>query len=211
MEKKDESIYGIYETALSKTMEDIKVKFDEIREIIQKETGENPIEHMLSRIKKEESMREKCYRKELEVTTESALKSIKDAIGIRIVCSFIDDVYKVVEEIKKIPYWKIDTEKDYIKHAKANGYRSYHVILKVPNRYGGEIESFFAEIQVRTISMDTWASLEHQMRYKRNISNQKLIEGELKRCADELASTDVSLQTIRDMITGENQNENIIS
>ncbi|SFB10269.1 ppGpp synthetase catalytic domain-containing protein (RelA/SpoT-type nucleotidyltranferase) [Acetitomaculum ruminis DSM 5522] len=206
METLTESIYGSYENALRATMEDMKAKFNEIRDKIRDTKGEKPVDHILSRLKGEESMREKCFRKDYPVSTESAITRVKDAIGIRVVCSFIDDVYKVVDEIKKTPGWKVDVEKDYIRHAKANGYRSYHIILKVPNKYGGgDIDSFYAEIQIRTISMDTWASLEHQMRYKRNIKNQQLIEVELKRCADELASTDVSLQTIRDMITGDNE------
>lgn len=87
-------------------------------------------------------------------------------------------------------------EKDYIRHVKPNGYRSYHMIVKT--------EGYYAEIQLRTISMDTWAALEHHLRYKKTISgNTALIFEELKRCADELASTDVTMQTIRNMINGE--------
>jgi len=89
---------------------------------------------------------------------------------------------------------KIFEEKDYIKSAKPNGYRSYHMILKTD-------DGFFVEVQLRTVSMDTWASLEHHMKYKKNISgNEELISKELKRCADELASTDVSMQAIRNLI-----------
>ena len=95
-------------------------------------------------------------------------------------------------------------EKDYIKQAKDNGYRSYHLILEVTAPYedvlGNNPGKFFVEIQLRTIAMDSWASLEHQMKYKKTVRNQTLIVSELKRLADELASCDISMQTIRDLI-----------
>ena len=98
--------------------------------------------------------------------------------------------------------------KDYIKNVKPNGYRSYHLIVEITAPYedilGNNPGKFFAEIQVRTIAMDSWASLEHQMKYKHDIKNPELIVKELKRCADELAACDVSMQTIRNLINAEN-------
>ena len=169
-----------------------------IRERIKNQIGMDPVEHYLTRIKSEESMREKCVRKGLPVTTDSALNIIKDAIGVRIVCAFVDDVYDIKDYLKNSGRYEFIEEKDYIRHAKPNGYRSYHIIIRIDGR-------FYAEIQLRTISMDTWAALEHHLKYKKNIGgNTDLIVNELKRCADELASTDLSLQTIRDMILEEN-------
>ena len=159
------------------------------------------MEHCLYRIKSEESMREKCRREGLPETEESALQMIHDAIGVRIVCSFLSDVYTIRDRIIEIPGIAVVKEKDYIKHAKPNGYRSYHMILRTH-------EGYFAEIQLRTISMDTWAALEHHMKYKKTISgNIALISAELKRCADELTSTDVSMQAIRDMIFEDSEGE----
>ena len=141
-------------------------------------------------------MREKCRRKGLPETPESALVQIHDAIGLRVVCAFLDDVYAIRDFLAGLPHCEIVEEKDYIRHAKPNGYRSYHMILRVDG-------SYYAEIQLRTISMDTWAALEHHLKYKKQVPKHvDLIVKELKRCADELASTDVSMQTIRDMISG---------
>ena len=140
------------------------------------------------------------------MTPESALTKIYDAVGFRVVTTFIDDIYTNVNYLKSFDDITVIEEKDYIRHAKPNGYRSYHMILALSLPYedilGNNPGTFYVEIQLRTIAMDTWASLEHQMKYKHDIgsANQKLITVELKRCADELASCDVSMQTIRDLI-----------
>jgi ppGpp synthetase/RelA/SpoT-type nucleotidyltranferase len=158
------------------------------------ELGMDPIEHLLGRIKSEESMREKCRRKGLPETPESALEKIHDAIGLRVVCAFLDDVYTIRDRLLALPRIRLVEEKDYIRHVKPNGYRSFHMIIIVD-------EKIYAEIQLRTISMDTWAALEHHLKYKKEIGRgTALISAELKRCADELASTDSSMQTLRDMI-----------
>lgn len=196
-----ESIYGNHRSEMENVMNIILGSIDELREGMIKEFGSDPVEHCLSRIKDEESMREKCRRQNLPETTESALVQIHDAIGIRVVCAFISDVYSVRDHLRKIEKVEVIEEKDYIKQAKPNGYRSLHMILKYDNKY-------FVEIQIRTISMDTWAALEHHMRYKKKVSkSDALISAELKRCADELASTDMSMQTIRDLIRSESIDE----
>ncbi len=188
------SIYGEHKPELEKLLNSILLQVSEIRDEMKSQLGIDPVEHCLGRIKSEESMREKCVRKNLPVTTESALEKIYDAVGVRIVCAFVDDVFTIRDYIVNSGRYEIIEEKDYINNAKPNGYRSYHMILRVGGKY-------HAEIQLRTISMDTWAALEHHLKYKKKIgARQKLIEEELKRCADELASTDLSMQTIRDMI-----------
>ena len=188
------SIYGEHKPELEKLLNSILLQVSEIREEMKSQLGIDPVEHCLGRIKSEDSMREKCVRKNLPVTTESALEKIYDAVGVRIVCAFVDDVFTIRDYIVNSGRYEIIEEKDYINNAKPNGYRSYHMILRVDGKY-------HAEIQLRTISMDTWAALEHHLKYKKKIgARQKLIEEELKRCADELASTDLSMQTIRDMI-----------
>ncbi|MBO6133482.1 MAG: GTP pyrophosphokinase family protein [Lachnospiraceae bacterium] len=163
-------------------------------------------EHLLCRVKSEESMIEKCERKGLAAEPYSALRVITDAIGIRIVTGFLDDVYACRDGIERLPGVKIYKEKDYIKNVKPNGYRSYHMILDIAadavDIDGKKPGRFFAEVQIRTIAMDSWAALEHKIKYKKGLKNVELITAELKRCADEMASTDVSMQTIRDLITG---------
>ena len=194
MEETKESIYGDAMPRLEERMMYLVDEVEAVRREVEEELGLDPVEHCLYRIKEEESMREKCRRKGLPETTESALTKLYDAIGIRVVCAFVNDVYLIRDRLVALPECEIVEEKDYIRHAKSNGYRSYHLILKVKG-------DTYAEIQLRTISMDTWAALEHHMTYKKNVSKaDALIFAELKRCADELASTDISMQTIRDMI-----------
>ena len=197
-----ESIYGPYRPELEKIQKELLDDIEALRNELKEKNGMDPVEHCLSRIKSEDSMREKCVRKGLPVTTESALTKIYDAVGIRVVCAFIDDIYKFRDHLTALPGAEVIEEKDYIKHAKPNGYRSYHMILRMHGK-------FYAEIQLRTISQDTWAALEHNIRYKHDLgnANEELIVSELKRCADELASTDLSMQTIRDMIFEENKTE----
>ena len=191
-----ESIYADRLPALEAVLDRLLDRVEQVRRELRSATGMDPVEHCLGRIKSEESMREKCRRKGLPETTESALTQIHDAVGIRVVTSFIDDVYRISDALAGMEGISVVEEKDYIRHAKPNGYRSYHMILMVD-------EQIYAEIQLRTISQDTWAALEHHMRYKKTLNgNTALIAQELKRCADELASTDVSMQTIRDMIMG---------
>lgn len=162
----------------------------------------DPIAYVTSRVKSEKSMKEKLKRKGIEVTLENALERINDGVGVRIICSYIDDIYVIVELIKKYSGIKILNEKDYIKNPKQNGYRSYHINLEMDLDIIGEIHKVRCEIQIRTIEMDCWASLEYELKYKKNIENQKLIEKELRRCADDMATTDLNMQTIRNMIGG---------
>jgi ppGpp synthetase/RelA/SpoT-type nucleotidyltranferase len=188
------SIYGTSKPLLEETMQMVLREITKIRNEMTEELGMDPIEHLLGRIKSEESMREKCRRKGLPETPESALEKIHDAIGLRVVCAFLDDVYTIRDRLLALPRIRLVEEKDYIRHVKPNGYRSFHMIIIVD-------EKIYAEIQLRTISMDTWAALEHHLKYKKEIGgNTALISAELKRCADELASTDSSMQTLRDMI-----------
>ncbi len=191
------SIYGSHLPELEQVMTLILKEIADVRADLTVKYGSDPVEHLLSRIKAEESMREKCRRKGLPETEHSALVDIHDAIGIRVVCSFVDDVYAIRDRLASMPGFTVTEEKDYIKKCKPNGYRSLHMILRSD-------DGVYAEIQLRTISMDVWAALEHHMKYKKNISgNLSLVTAELKRCADELASTDLSMQTIRDMILEE--------
>ena len=200
----EQDIYGKYGIYLPKILEDLSQRIQEANDRVKQETGQKLFEHFNARIKQAASMEEKCQRKNLPRVPESALKEIRDAIGIRIVCGFIEDIYQTIEVLRQLEGCEIVLEKDYIRAAKPNGYRSYHLILEVETPYedchGQNPGRYFVEIQLRTIAMDSWASLEHQMKYKHEIKDSKRIVRELKRCADELASCDVTMQTIRNLI-----------
>ncbi|MEI3187514.1 MAG: hypothetical protein V8S27_06560 [Lachnospiraceae bacterium] len=131
------------------------------------------------------------------LTCELALTNVRDAIGIRAICSFSDDVFALARWLCERPEFNVINQKDYISYPKPNGYRSYHPIFQLVDGPG---DGLFAEIQLRTIAIDFWASLEHQLKYKHEITHEALIRSELKRCADEIASIDLSMQTIRDLI-----------
>ena len=187
-------IYGEKRSELESLADSLLGAIRDYRKSATEEDGDDPVEHVEYRIKSDESMREKLRRKGLKETAENALTQVHDAMGIRVVCSFLRDVYAVRDYLVSLPGFSVAEEKDYIRHVKPNGYRSYHLILKCPG-------DLYAEVQIRTISMDTWAALEHHLKYKKNLhGNSDLIVSELKRLADELASTDLSMQTIRDMI-----------
>ena len=202
-----ESIYGKYADTLPKVLDHIVSAIRQYSEEEKKKSGELTYEHLIYRVKSEDSIREKCDRKGLPQTDRSALYDIRDALGLRIVCRFVDDIYLNIERIRAIPGCVIVEEKDYIKNVKPNGYRSYHMIISLETPYedvqGNVPGTYYAEIQLRTIAMDSWASLEHQMKYKHDIKNPEIIVRELKRCADELAACDMSMQTIRNLISAE--------
>lgn len=185
---------------LDGVIEEIIARINVIRKYKKVHNDRDPIEYILSRVKSEKSMKEKLERKGLEVTLDNALHKIYDAAGIRIICAYIDDVYAIVDMLKQFSDLKILHEKDYIKNPKENGYRSFHIVFEVPLDIGGKIHPVNIEIQIRTIAMDFWSNLEHQMKYKKDINNQSMIVSELKNCADEIASIDIKMQTIRKMI-----------
>lgn len=200
------SIYGKYKASLQSVMEDLAKAMECYCEEEQQNGGDMLYEHLRYRLKSESSMEDKLKKRGLPLTAESAFYEVRDAIGFRMVCRFVDDIYENVARIRAIPGVIIVKEKDYIKNVKPNGYRSYHLILDVTAPYedpeGRNPGHFFVEIQLRTIAMDSWAALEHEMKYKQKVKNADLISRELKRCADELASCDLSMQTIRNLIRG---------
>ena len=159
--------------------------------------GVKPVVYCCSRIKTPDSMLRKLEKRGLAQTADAALQEVFDAVGVRAVCAFAEDVYRLVRWLQQQPVLCIMKEKDYYAYPKPNGYRSYHILLKIADGAG---KGCRAEIQVRTIANDFWATLEHQIKYKKVMPNEKLIRSELKRCADEIASVDLSMQTIRDII-----------
>lgn len=224
-------IYGQYKDSLEAVMRMMAASMERYAKAHKDDSGELIYEHLRYRLKSEKSMQAKLEARGLPLTPYSALCEVRDAIdpgkrpeaghealcevrdaiGFRVVCRFIDDIYKNISRIKNLPGITVVKEKDYILDVKSNGYRSYHMILSVEAPYedvrGDNPGHFFVEIQLRTIAMDSWASLEHEMKYKHHIRNAPLIEQELKRCADELTSCDISMQTIRKLIREEGGTE----
>ena len=191
MTPEDMQFYGEFAPALEANEKIMLTEVQRILDSISTDSETRLAEHIKSRIKSSGSLCEKLERQGLPVSAESGLRDLSDIIGLRVVT--------VLEKIENSTVWRVVTVKDYIANSKPNGYRSLHVILALPFGVGG-IEEIRTEIQLRTIAMDCWASLEHQLKYKKNIGNTELIVSELKRCADEMASTDLSMQTIRDLI-----------
>lgn len=198
-----QSFYGNSRVLLEGAIIELTARLDLMRSWWTANGERDPISYVISRVKSEESMQEKLRRRGLPVTLEAALTEINDGAGVRVVCSYINDVYRIAEQIRNLSGVTIVCEKDYIRTPKPNGYRSYHINLVLGLDVMGTVHKVNAEIQIRTIAMDCWASLEHQLKYKQNVKNQSLIVDELKRCADEMATTDLNMQTIRDMISAQ--------
>jgi putative GTP pyrophosphokinase len=202
--KEDEETINFYKKHydyLNLAIDNVVQKIEKFRALeIQKGLGRDPIDNLKSRIKTAQSIKDKLRRYKLAITLENAIKSINDAAGVRILCTFLDDVYYVADFIQHSSGIKVHEIKDYVAKPKPNGYRSYHMIVAVDVNRKEKKKSIYVEIQIRTIAMDCWASLEHQLKYKKTICYEDMMIKELKRCADEIATVDLNLQTIRYII-----------
>lgn len=182
---------------------EVKTKLEVLNDELSVRYNRNPIEFIKSRIKKPVSIARKLKSKGLEVSIHSVMENLNDVAGIRVICCFIDDIYDVARWLAKQDDIKLLEVKDYIKHPKPNGYRSLHMIVEIPVFFSEGKQLTRVEVQIRTIAMDFWASLEHQLRYKKNIADMENIEEistELKECAEVIAQTDVKMQSIREKI-----------
>ena len=198
--KAEESFYKEWLTPLQQALQVVLAHIDSVRGQIAEQQGRSPIEHCKWRIKSAASIQEKLRRNHLPVTLAAAQEHIYDAAGVRVVCPFLNDIYSLVHGLRRQENVQVMKEKDYVLHPKANGYRSYHLIVQVtfPNTENHCVVP--VEIQLRTIAMDCWASLEHQLRYKKNLPESAVLAAELKRCADEMASTDLTMQAIQEVL-----------
>lgn len=160
----------------------------------------NPIHSIESRIKSPQSMMGKLQKKGLALSAKSAQENLMDIAGIRVVCYYIDDIYAIAELLGMQREYKIVKIKDYIKNPKPSGYRSLHVILMVPVYLSTKKKEVPVEIQIRTIAMDFWASLEHQLHYKTNSVVSETLKKELQDCAEIIADTDLRMQDIYQQI-----------
>ncbi len=164
------------------------------------EYNRNPFESIKSRLKSPVSISDKLRRKGYAVTVENIEKYLKDVAGVRVICSFPDDIYRLAALLEKQDDIILLEKKDYIKNPKPNGYRSLHLILDIPIFLSNEKKHMKVEVQFRTIAMDFWASLEHKLKYKKNVENSEIIVEQLKKCADSIEKLDYQMQEIRDGI-----------
>lgn len=195
-------------TELTRFMMSYKFGLDELNtkiNILQQEFqyihDYNPIEHVKSRIKTPESILKKLYRKGFELSLSSIKKNIQDIAGIRIICSFVSDIYKLSEMLQSQKDVKVLAVKDYIKNPKPNGYQSLHLILQVPVFMSDRMEEVCVEVQIRTIGMDFWASLEHKIYYKYNKQVPEKLLQDLKEAAETVNQLDHKMERINKEIT----------
>jgi len=184
---------------------EIETKFNVLNEEFSLQHDRNPINGMTSRLKKFTSIADKLERKNLPMTIENTEENLNDIAGIRVVCAFPDDVYMLANAFLAQDDITLIQKKDYIANPKPNGYRSLHLIVSVPIFLAKEKRVMKAEIQLRTIAMDSWASLEHQLRYKKDFEFTEHMANELLHCAKLSAELDARMDALRDMVQGEHE------
>ncbi len=186
----------IYNAALKQ----IETKMEILNEEFQHVHQYNPIEHIKSRMKTPESIVKKLRRHGYESTIENMVKYVNDIAGIRIICSFTSDIYRIAELIRDQKDLKVIGTKDYITYPKESGYRSYHMIVTVPVYLSDRIVDTKVEIQIRTVAMDFWASLEHKIHYKLEGDAPEHIKNELIDCARMVADLDEKMRSLNEEI-----------
>ena len=160
----------------------------------------NPFESIRCRLKKPLSIVEKMKRKGLEISIENIEENLTDIAGVRVICSFPEDIYTVSELLTKQDDIRVVCVKDYIRNPKPNGYRSLHLIVEIPVYFSDEVRPVRCEIQIRTIAMDFWATLDHDMQYKKQVEDSEAIMRELRECADIIHQTDEKMMRLRERI-----------
>lgn len=181
---------------------EIETKFNVLNEQFSLQYDRNPIETIKTRLKSPESIANKLTSKNLPYSMESIEENIHDVAGIRVICSFPEDIYMLADCLLKQDDILLIQKKDYIKDPKAGGYRSLHLIVEVPIFLENEKRKMLVEVQLRTIAMDFWASLEHKLRYKKDIPQSEVVEleKELSECAEMSAFLDYKMEKIRNRI-----------
>ena len=175
---------------------EIKTKLDILSDESRISGKPSPIDSIKSRIKTPRSIIGKLKRRGYPISLQSMMENLNDIGGIRVICPFIEDIYTVADMLMRQDDLTLVEKKDYIKNPKPNGYRSLHLILEVPIFLSEATKPVRIELQIRTIAMDFWASLEHQLRYKADVEVPPQISDDLKACADVIAATDEEMQRI---------------
>lgn len=186
----------MYDSALK----EVNTKLEILNEEFKLNHQYNPIEHITSRIKSPQSIAKKMRHNDRELTVENIVKYVNDVAGIRIICSFTSDIYRIADLIAKQSDVQVLKVKDYIMFPKSNGYTSYHMIISVPIYLSSTMVNVKVEIQIRTIAMDFWASLEHKIYYKFEGNAPERIRKELKECADIVSYLDHKMLTLNEEI-----------
>lgn len=181
---------------------EVETKFRVLDDQLSLQHERNPIESIKSRLKSMQSIQEKLHRLGVPFDCNSIKENLNDVAGIRVICSFIDDVYMLADCLLKQDDITLINKKDYIANPKPNGYRSLHLIVEIPIFLSDEKLPVRVEVQLRTIAMESWANLEHRMRYKKNLSADKLelTADMLNECADISHTLDLKMQDIRDIV-----------
>ena len=182
---------------------EVETKFKVLNEQYSLEYDRNPIEDIKSRVKSMESLIKKIRKKDIPLTLSSIEENIHDIAGVRVICSFPDDIYMLADCLLSQDDITLLEKKDYIKNPKPNGYRSYHMIVEIPVFFSKGKTPMRAEIQIRTNGMDFWATLEHQLRYKQNIEEMdgyEEVSNELLNCARTVIDMDNEMQRIKNKI-----------
>ncbi len=182
----------LYESAIR----EVKTKLEILDSEFRTKYAYNPIHHINDRLKSPQSMLEKLQRRGLPISIESVRKNLHDIAGVRVICNYIEDIYTVAELLTKQDDVKLIEMKDYIKNPKPNGYRSLHLVIETPVFLSDRKELVHVEVQIRTIAMDFWASLEHELKYKTDAEVSADLAEQLKECAETIAATDVKMQQI---------------
>lgn len=182
----------LYESAIR----EVKTKLEILDSEFRTKYAYNPIHHINDRLKSPQSMLEKLQRKGLPVSIQSVRENLHDIAGVRVICNYIDDIYTVADLLTKQDDVKLLTKKDYIKNPKPNGYRSLHLVIETPVFLSDRKELVQVEVQIRTIAMDFWASLEHELKYKTDTDVSTELAEQLRDCAETIAATDVRMQQI---------------
>ena len=178
-------------------IKEVQTKFEVLETEFKVRNQRNPISSIQTRLKSSSSIIEKMIRKGIPFSIENLEEQIQDLAGIRVICSYVDDIYALAQALTSQDDITLVEQKDYIKTPKPNGYRSLHLIVSVPVFFSQQKRQIKVEVQIRTIAMDFWASLEHQMKYKREISDQQHIVAQLKSCAEDIARVDMEMMDIR--------------
>lgn len=201
-------LMSYYECAIM----EIETKFRVLNHELSLEYDNNPIESIKTRVKSYDSILKKIRRKNIPLNLQAIEENLKDIAGVRVICSFPDDIYKLAESFLKQDDITLIERKDYIKNPKPSGYRSLHLIVQVPIFLQNEKKMVNVEVQFRTIAMDFWASLDHKMRYKKELSDEEveILQEELYDCAEQSAALDERMQRIRDRITQKREKEAIL-
>lgn len=178
---------------------EIETKFKVLSEQFSLKYDRNPIETIKSRLKSQDSILKKMGRKGIPVTLENMEREIDDIAGVRVICSFVEDVYMLADCLLQQDDITLLEKKDYIRYPKNSGYRSLHLIVQVPIFLQNEKRQMKVEVQIRTLAMDLWASQEHKLRYKKSIpeDEEESISNELAECAQILSSVDTRMQALR--------------